>query len=1027
MRFRKLVVVLGLIAMGWTQFAFSLGLGEITLKSALNQPLNAEIRLLQVRDLTASDIRISLASQEVFREYGVERPFFLQDLIFEVQLNSASGPIVKITSRQPIREPFINFIIELQSPNARLMREYTLLMDLPVFDDRPAAPVQRAQTPTQSQPASTPAPAPRSQPTPAQTQTRPTPRSTPAPALPTPGTPSPTSNTPQQVRSQPPRSVPVSPGADSYTVRNSDTLWEIALAVRPDRGVSVQQTMLALQRLNPDAFINDNINLLRSGQVLRIPERDEILALNQRQAINEVAVQNNEWQGSRGVGAEIEGSRTRTSQRAQDTSVRGQVVLSAPGDRQSAGSRSGSGDAQGRIDNLQNELAINLEELDKSQRENQELRSRVNELEDQIATMERLIELNSEELRDLQLASEQNAQQQTGTEAPIETSDVTSAQEPAQTPTDVQASTAPATQQPTTTPAPQPRPAPQKSTLEKISDTVMANLLYIGIGVVVILGGVFFLIHRRSQAQMEEFDSGDDENFYQEEYAGDDFRDEADDTEELDEEFDIAADLEEDEEPEAPTEAETGDAVAEADIYIAYGKYDQAAEMLHKAIITDPQNIDARLKLLEVHAETKDIEKFDMEYGHLMALGDENAITKAADMRSNIPGAGQYEGYSGASSTSKYSGNNDFAAVASDNSFDSDLNLGAGDSDFGELSLDLDGMEGDDASGEFELDLDDDISADSDLSDFADEPASEGLDLNLDLEDDGDAGSSDLDLSLNFDLDEDDATGSDELGDELSLDFADDGGVDFETADDFESTEEPEQDAGDDMLGDLEFGGDDLDFEMEEDAESTSSGNTGDFDLDIDLEDATGDFDLPPAKKAPAMDFSSDDGDDFDVDMGDLDLAALDEEMDALVGGLDDLDDDDDVLASPTEVMTALDDDFSEKDLGMAELGLSQKDTLPGDEDFDGGDDDGFGDDLTFGAKSSPASAAGDEGGIGEDMNAELDFLADTDEVATKLDLARAYIDMGDKDGAKDILDEVLSEGNAEQKGEAKVLLGKLS
>lgn len=1074
MHFRKLAVVIGLICLGWAQQVLSLGLGEITLNSSLNQPLDADIRLLQVRDLAPEEIRVSLASQQVFRDYGVERPFFLQELTFDVQLGNAGGPVVKVTSRQPVREPFVNFIIELQSPNARLMREYTLLMDLPVFDDQPAAPVQRAQTPAPARPV--PAPAPAARP-PAQTQAQPVPapQRRPAPPLPTQSEPSQQPSRAQTASAQPRTAPSVAPGADAYTVRAGDTLWEIALATRPDRSASVQQTMLALQRLNPDAFIGDNINLLRRGQVLRIPSRDEILRLNQRQAVSEVALQNNEWQSGSAIGAELEASRTRTSQPSEDSSVRGEVRLSAPSDTQGAGSRSGSGDAQSQVDSLQNELAIGLEELDKSERENDELRSRVSELEEQIETMDRLIDLNSEELRDLQVATDQAAQesleqdQASEIEAVVNTVegevtealeltdavDEISAEETVEP--DVQASTAPEVA-PAEVEASEPTPQiadPKKSLVETIVDSLLANLLWIGIAVVAIVAVVFFLLHRRSQAQMDAFDAlDDDEEFYEQDYSEEESQEQEDDfalaADDEDDIGDDLADLSEDE-PEVPTEAETGDAVAEADIYIAYGKHDQAAEMLQKAIITEPANLDARLKLLEVYAETKDVEKFDIEYGQLIALGDEVAITRAAALRSNISGAGQYEGESDDLSGGlgepvsndldlgdlddvgdDFSGPEFGSGFADDSDTeDNSISLDSDSNDLGGLSIDLDdGGDADlgDGNLDFQLDLDADPAEDG--------AAGENLDFSLDLDETSKQENTDLgaglDLSLDLDLDDDDSgANAEELGDELTLDLSDNepsidvsdsGSIDFDT------TEDSGKASGDELLTDLEFGSDDLDLDGS--AISTGSGelsNTSDFDLDIDLGDAGESKGLSDAP-AESSSTSSDLNDDFDVDMGDLDLAALDQEMDELVGGLDDLDDDDELVA-PTEVMAALDDDFSENDLGLKDLGLTEPEPSSRDAIPDSSADlaaEEFGDDLSFAPIDTPVAPVGD-GGVGEDINDELDFLADTDEVATKLDLARAYIDMGDKDGAKDILEEVTSEGNAEQQKEAKDLLEKIS
>lgn len=145
MGLRTLALVFGAATALSAQFVVALGLGDIKLRSTLNQPLNAEIELLQVRDLSKQEILVGLASVDDFKRVGVDRPFFLLDLDFSVDIDAANGPIIRVTSEKPVREPFLNFVVEAQWPSGRLLREYTLLMDLPVFaEEQQAQPVQPA-------------------------------------------------------------------------------------------------------------------------------------------------------------------------------------------------------------------------------------------------------------------------------------------------------------------------------------------------------------------------------------------------------------------------------------------------------------------------------------------------------------------------------------------------------------------------------------------------------------------------------------------------------------------------------------------------------------------------------------------------------------------------------------------------------------------------------------------------------------------------------------------------------------------
>ena len=129
-RIRALVLVAAALCPG---IAVALGLGELSLDSYLNEPLKAEVDLLELGDLDEGQVRIRLASREDFDRAGVDRAYFLTSLKFEVVIDgSGSGKLV-ITSREPVREPFLDFLIEVRWPAGRLLREYTVLLDLPVL------------------------------------------------------------------------------------------------------------------------------------------------------------------------------------------------------------------------------------------------------------------------------------------------------------------------------------------------------------------------------------------------------------------------------------------------------------------------------------------------------------------------------------------------------------------------------------------------------------------------------------------------------------------------------------------------------------------------------------------------------------------------------------------------------------------------------------------------------------------------------------------------------------------------------
>lgn len=223
--------------------AVAIGLGDISVRSSLNQPLNAEIELLSVEEGELEDIKAALASSVIFDNAGVDRPFFLTKLKFQPVLDADGRATIKVSSDNAVREPFLHFIVQLTSRTGVVFREFALLLDPPDY------------------PLSVVAEAPRV--------------------------------VPQQ--SQRPEIVPET--AKTYgPVKSSETLWVIAEKTRPDAQVSVEQMMMAMLRVNPDAFIAGNVNRLRVGSMLDIPPRGEIDKVDAATARADFVKQTANWQ-----------------------------------------------------------------------------------------------------------------------------------------------------------------------------------------------------------------------------------------------------------------------------------------------------------------------------------------------------------------------------------------------------------------------------------------------------------------------------------------------------------------------------------------------------------------------------------------------------------------------------------------------------------------------------------------------------------------------------------------------------------
>lgn len=1010
MRLRQLVLACGFASFVLSQYASALGLGEVTVRSALNQPLEAEIKLLDTRDLTAEQIIVTLASPADFERNGVDRLYFYTEFEFEVVLDSTDGSKVLVTSKNPVREPYLNFLVEARWTAGRLLREYTLLMDLPTFaDDARPAPVQAATRAPQQTEATQPQKIQRrvEEPTPAVTEPSSATTSTPV------------SETVDESYADPQPKPTPSPSrastitGDEYTIQARDTLWNIARDVSGRSDASLHQAMMALYEANPDAFINGNINMLRRGQILRIPSNDEMTSRSRSEAVSQFAAKT----GDTSLGAQLNASRRSSSGQSGSSEVAGRVKLAAPGSGSDSGGQ-GSGANEGSGSGLETELAATLEELDKSKSENTELTSRVRDLEAQIDTMERLVAVSNEKLRAMQLGAQQAASatavSSAGSYAVASVDSYAVASEesyaaaskdsyatdevPEISPEDLadlpgakrrpredvlagadttvsseassEASSSAASSKPKVIVPPPPPPPP--STM----DTLIANAKWIGLGIL-LLGGIGgYFAYRRRTHQETNTESFDEDMFSMDAQV---------ENETSYEEEDVLADLQEDDidlgspEEEMPVEAETGDVVAEAEIYIAYGQLDKAEELLLNGLKKDPHSADIRLKLLEVYSHLEDSSSFDKHYAALAGVAGAAALARAAELRAAIPGMGEV--------------NLPHAKIAPAQADTS--NSGLGDFSFDDLQLD-------------------------------DEPVTQSAsaDLSLDLADD----------DLSFDLDSNDDIALDDAADtslqsstdsDWELPGTDDDNLDFEVdlGDDISVSEVAEQDD----LSELSLALDDMDADsIEDELEVGESSIEEEFN-----------FDFTPAPVAPSSkaksSLSSDDDldvadDDFNLDMdgSGIDLAALDHEMEAL----DDMGDLDDALHVPSSGLNLT----TDLDIGG---GKFESDA---DEDFVLKDDDVTAEDHeddVFAEALSDFNKGGTNLDLSkfdadnfevsdEDMDAELDFLADADEAATKLDLARAYIDMGDTEGAKDILSEVVSEGNDEQRNEAKQLLKRI-
>jgi pilus assembly protein FimV len=364
----------------------ALGLGGLRTESALNQPFSGEIDLVDVNADELDTIRAALASADAFAKAGVERYHFLTRLAFDPQISPRGTPVIRVTSREPIREPFVDFLMEVVWPFGKVVKEYTVLLDPPVTADRRAPEVG----------------------SPGIADRRPA-----APEAKRPNREAGQAAAPNKAPTErvPPAAGSVEAGSDAFPmqfgpVRPAEGIWRIARNARPD-GATPAQTALALYRNNQDAFIDGDINRLRVGKVLIIPTRTELFALDAAEADREFR-------------AALQGEAVRRSpitdislaESAEDAPLR--IAGVAAGAAALAGHMTQAESMAERLDEspvtplipsvsrLEREPLLVMEAGESARQETEALRGRVQELETQLNHVQALLQLRNEELARLQ-------------------------------------------------------------------------------------------------------------------------------------------------------------------------------------------------------------------------------------------------------------------------------------------------------------------------------------------------------------------------------------------------------------------------------------------------------------------------------------------------------------------------------------------------------------------------------------------------------------------------------------------------
>ena len=924
------LIASAMLTMPWAVDAA--GLGKMTVTSALGQPLRAEIELISVPKDEVDLLVAKVASPDDYRRAGIERPEGLQAIRFVVEKRANGQPYIKLTSHIAVEEPYLQLLVYLEWPAGKILRNYTLLLDPPETraaaapavkapEVKAPAVVEKAE-PIQSPAAEAPAVA-KAKETAAtpQAKTAPVKKAKEAARIPDkkadvlvraepvkPLTPAeqtfPRFDGDREV-AQPvaakPAEVAKPEVEKSYKVKQGDTLAKIASELKPD-GYSLDQMLVSLFEANKQAFHDNNMNRLKSGQILKVPEASATATISKADAAKEVKAHAADWNAYRqklaGTVAEEKPAEAVAKQEVAGK-ITAKVEDKAPKAAESSkdvlklskGETAEAGKGKAEAKALQDKLQAAQEEAAAKGKALGEANSRISDLEKNISDMQRLLEAQNKQMADLQ-------KQATTKTAPVEPQpevkpEVVAAAEvkpaeaqPAEEAKPAQAPLVKAEKPKAKKPAPV-QPVKEPSFVEEL----LGNPLYLAGGGAVAIGGLLaalWAVGRRRKKSLASFEdsimTGGDlkANTVFGNTGGGQI--DTGDTSFLTDFSQGGM---------GAIDTNDVDPIGEAEVYMAYGRDAQAEEILKEAMNKDPNRHEVQLKLLEIYAGRRNQEAFETLASELYAAtsGQGPVWEKAAEFGRGLDANNPlYAGGDGAPAMPVAAAGAAIGGMAAA----VDEPASAPRLDF---NLDVDAQAGsplDQATvpGDFNTEMPLEFNLDTTAQPMAEEPAGDAA-MEFDL------GSI---IPQAVEKQEDDIVAAEETPD-----------LNFELPD-LGELSQPQSAAGKQVESD-DLGG--LDFQ---------------FDLDV----PTTEPEVAEPDQAENL-------------MPDLDLSSLD-----LVTG------------------------SSEKSDGVP---LEEATTLAG----------------------APGEA--------------------WEEASTKLDLARAYVEMGDKEGAREILEEVVQEGGPEQQADAKKLL----
>jgi pilus assembly protein FimV len=640
--------------------AHAAGLGKLTVLSSLGQPLRAEIELTSTTPDEAGSLVPRLAPASAFRQANIELNPALLSLRFAVE-QRASGPVIRVSSSQPINEPYVDMLLELGGNKGSFVREYTFLLDPPELRTQQPAQIGGG-VPVRTLPAPVPAPA----------------------QTPDAGVEAPRAAPARPVKPEAAAAVPKAeePEGDEYKIKKGDTLAKVAAQYQGD-GVSLDQMLVAMYRANPDAFVGKNMNRLRAGAILSVPSTEEAKSVSSSEAHGVVRAQATDFNAYRSKLANQVASAAPKESDETRQAASGRITAKVQDEAGSAGaakdklklSKSGAGETG-------NEKAgPSAEEMIAKDKAIEEANARVKELEKNISELQQLLEVKNRDLAAQQKQAEASKAAPTPAVAPAPVAAPASSPAATVAPASSIAATAPASSTaaepasavaaaPVMPSAAKPKhrvvapppPPPEPSLLEDLT----GNPLFLpgAAALLALLAGLgVYSARRRKQKPVKSFEDSiiTDSTLKSNSLFGSTGGQSVDTNNSVfNSNFVPSA---------SQLDTNEVDPIAEADVYIAYGRDAQAEEILKEALRNQPDRHAVRVKLLEIYANRKDVRSFEILATELysMTKGEGDDWQQAANLGAVLdPGNPLYASGAGSDITSHTASLNTKAPAADD-------------------------------------------------------------------------------------------------------------------------------------------------------------------------------------------------------------------------------------------------------------------------------------------------------------------------------------------------------------------------